>query len=309
MSVSYSKQIVLVIFSLLFIEASFAKTKNKLDSTHVFCIPFELTAHNNIVVKGVLNNKDTLRLMFHTAADALSLTRKALQKVSPLNWDNTYELNTWGGETNARFSSKNTLQLGGLKWEQIGVWENERSGPTTDGKFGPNLFEGKAIAVDFDREMLLIYNSMPQKVNDFIKLKLCNKNDLLFITAVSSIQQKEYTHDFLIHSGYGGTVLLDDEFVSENQINTKIIVTAEKELKDAYGNRIITKKATVDKFTIGGVSFEKMPVGFFEGKMGKQQISIVGGDILKRFNFILSPNRDYIYIQTSKWAKSAYAMI
>ncbi|WP_235298571.1 hypothetical protein [Portibacter marinus] len=44
-------------------------------------IPFELTAYNNIIIDAVLNTEDSLRLMFHTAADGISVTTKALSQL------------------------------------------------------------------------------------------------------------------------------------------------------------------------------------------------------------------------------------
>ena len=49
-----------------------------------------------------------------------------------------------------------------------------------------------------------------------------------------------------------------------------------------------------------------MQVGFFEGAIGIQKMSILGGDILKRFNIIIDAERKFIYLKTNKFTKVSY---
>jgi len=46
-----------------------------------------------------------------------------------------------------------------------------------------------------------------------------------------------------------------------------------------------------------------IPVGFFEGSMGRQKMSVIGGEILKRFNLIIDSNRKYIYIKPNGYSE------
>ena len=55
----------------------------------------------------------------------------------------------------------------------------------------------------------------------------------------------------MIHSGYGGSILYDDNFSAENSLGEQIKIIDEKELKDSYGNVLKTKKGILPKFTIG----------------------------------------------------------
>ena len=52
-------------------------------------IPFTLTEHNNLSIKAVFNQIDTVNLMFHTAANAVTLTEEALQKITSLKFNRT----------------------------------------------------------------------------------------------------------------------------------------------------------------------------------------------------------------------------
>lgn len=263
-------------------------------------IPFTLTEHNNISIKAVLNKKDTVNLMFHTAANSLDLTKKAAKKINSINWDNETEVNTWGGNATSKTSKNNTLEINGLKWDSLTIWENENSGPTTDGKFGPTLFAGKVIEINYNKGVITLHKIVPKYSKDYIKLPISIENKMMFIECISTIGEDNYTNRFLIHSGFGGTILYDDSFIAKSKIGQRIKIKSQQELKDSYGNILMTKKGEIPLFTIGGFNFKNMPVGFFEGSIGRQKMSILGGDILKRFNIIIDSKREIIYIKQNQ---------
>jgi hypothetical protein len=49
-----------------------------------------------------------------------------------------------------------------------------------------------------------------------------------------------------------------------------------------------------------------MPVGFFEGAIGKQKMSVVGGDVLKRFNILIGLDRTEIYLKPNSLFNNAF---
>lgn len=270
-------------------------------------IPFTLTEYNNLSIKAVLNQIDTVNLMFHTAANAVTLTEEALQKITSLKFNRTDSVKSWGGNDNtSRFSKSNTIQIGSLKWNNVPIWENKNSGQHTDGKFGLDLFEQKIIEIDYDKNVLIIHHVLPQKIKTYEKLKLTFENEMMFIEANSINSKNSYTNKFLIHSGYAGAVLYDDKFIAENKIAEQLSITDEKQLKDSFGNILKTKKAILPTFAIGNIKLNNVSVGFFEGAIGRQKMSIIGGDILKRLNIIIDAKREFIYVKPNKLKNLAY---
>ncbi len=262
-------------------------------------IPFELTEHNNISIKAIVNSTDTVNLMFHTAANDVSLITSSSEKTSSVVWDNSSDVQSWGGESEARYSSNNTLQIGRSNWDSLRIWEGQNSGPTTDGKFGPNLFEGHAIELDFNKRILIVHPSLPAKIETFEKVALRYENDLMFIEGISRIGGKDYPQSFLIHSGFSGSILYDDEFAVSSNIGSQIEITSEQELKDSYNNILKTKKGTLPQFSIGSTSVDSLTVGFFEGSIGRQKMSVIGGELLKRFHVVIDADRENIYLKAS----------
>lgn len=265
-------------------------------------IPFQLTTHNNIAIRAVLNEADTVQLMFHTAANAMTLTEEATRKLRRVVFNKTIdEIKSWGGTTNdARVSEQNLLQIEGLRWSNLTITENKNTGPFTDGKFGIDLFKDKVIQLDFVKKEITISENLPKHLRKYQKLKLTHQDDLLFVEAHCEVEAgSRFDNKFLIHSGYGGGVLLDDQFVNDNKLDEKLKIVDEKELKDSYGNILKTKRAILPVLGIGSATLSDVPVGFFSGSLGRQKISVLGGDILKRFNIIIDAKREYIYLKTN----------
>lgn len=121
-----------------FAKASYSTVKTEA-WIQIDTIPFDLMDHNNISIKGILNDQDTVHLMFHTAANGMTLTKQATRQLTSIEWGQVDKVNSWGGESESRYSENNAVQIGVFRWDSIAIWENENSGPTTDGKFGPNL--------------------------------------------------------------------------------------------------------------------------------------------------------------------------
>jgi len=261
-------------------------------------IPFILSDHNNLIIETVINGVDSVELMFHTDASGIALIKSSTDSLVSIVWGEAGTAISWGGEHDSRMSANNSLSIGKLHWDSLGVFEDERSGPHTDGKFGPDLFEGKFIEVNFDQGLLIISSTLSDQASNYEKCDLIIQNGSWFIEGTSKVGA-EYKSLFLIHSGFGGTLLFDDEFVQKTELGTAIEIVDEQDLKDAFGNVIKTKKGVLPQFSIGSLTFEDLTVGFFDGAIGVQRMSIIGGDLLKRMNFIIDAKRENIYIKRS----------
>lgn len=263
-------------------------------------IPFILTAANNIIIQTVLNDKDTLNLMFHTAQGNVSLTEDAISKIANKTFDKSVKTVTWGGEGTSRYSLGNYLKIKDFEWENLTIWQDRNTGPSADGKFGPNLFQNKVIELNFDQSIMVVHSYLPEIDDQYEKSILSFQQNLMFIETKYKIKNNRYTNPVLIHSGYGGALLLDDKFVRENKIDTQLKTIKESELKDSYGHVLKTKKAILPYFSIGKQNFTDMPVNFFTGSLDKQQISVIGGNILKRFNMFIDLQNAYLYYKPNQ---------
>lgn len=262
-----------------------------------FEIPFTFTAHNHIVVKVVLNKTDAFNLMLHTAASDVFLTEEAVRQATAVKFKEAAKLESWGGQSNARYSTGNYMQIGGMHWDGIKVWEDKNSGIGTDGKFGLDLFQGRVIEIDFERERLTVTDQLPAKAKQYQRLPLENEDGNLFVEARCLIGDTSYPNRFLLHSGYSGGLLLDDDFVTKNGLDGKLSIIEESSLKDSFGNTIKVKKATLPTLMLDNTPLQNVATGFFSGTIGRQKMSVLGGDVLKRFNLIFDLKNNSLYVK------------
>lgn len=297
----YTKQLkLLILFILIFLFGCSHKLRKNQTITLVDTIPFKLSTHNNIIVEAILNTTDTLNLMLHTAANSASVIKSSSARLNSITWINeTVVSASWGGNGTSRYSQANTLKIGNMVFDSLSIWENEKSGPDTDGKFGLNFFDDYVVEIDFDKSLIKLHHTLPN-TEGYIKMNLDNKDGLLFIIGTSRIDSSDYDNPFLIHSGYSGALLFDDKFSNETQMGQYIKITSEEVLKDSFGNILKTKKGILPQFSLGEMQFFDVSVGFFEGTIGRQQMSVMGGGFIKQFNLIFDKNRGEIYLKLRK---------
>lgn len=262
-------------------------------------IPFQLTTYNNLSIQAILNGADTVQLMFHTAANALTLTEETVKQLKSIHFVATTDsVKSWGGQANSsRYSPKNQIQIGGLSWDNQAIWENQLSGQYTQGKFGMDLFKNWVVEIDFDQSVILLHKELPSNIKGYQKSILYTKDEMFFIEAACSIQDSVILERFLIHSGYAGALLINDQFAQLHQLGKQLSIVGEKKLKDSFGNTVISKQASLSLFTIAENKLSNVAVGFFEGSLGRQPYSIIGGDLLKQFNMVIDAQRQYIYLK------------
>ena len=264
-------------------------------------IPFTLTEANNIRIQTILNGQDTLDLMLHTASYSVTLLKDITGDLNSMTWDAVDSTKSWGGEHSTRRSSYNSFSIGNFSWDSVIVWENEYSGPGTDGKFGLNFFEGKWVELNFEQELLVLHSVLPEGISGYEKFALITDRDMLFIEAMIQVGEQEYANSYLFHSGFGGTLLFDDQFVEDTGMGEELEIFDSSELKDSYGNVLKTLKANLPKIALGTSSLTNVPVGFFEGAIGRQKMSVMGGELIKRFNWVLDLEGGYMYFKQNKW--------
>jgi hypothetical protein len=271
-------------------------------------IPFSLNSHNNILVEAVLNNEDSVTMMFHTAGGSLSLTKDGGSKLKSMTWNSEQEVYSWGGRSQSRGSKSNSFRMGVMVLDSLYLRETTNSGPGSDGKIGLDLFYGKAVEINFTSEILVIHSATPSCPEGYFKLPANYEDGMIFVSASAILDNQAYQNHFLIHSGYGGAILFDDVFVQDKDLGRRIEITSEQKLQDSYGNTLLTKKGNLPEFRIGEVTFRNIPVGFFEGSLDQQKVSLMGADLIKRFDIIIDANREFIYLKSNENIDEMYTV-
>lgn len=260
-------------------------------------IPFVMSTQNNIIVKAKIDGTQDLTLMFHSVSSDLTLTEDAVHRLISVTFGDSTQVQSWGGASEARFSKGHQLQIGTLTRDGVTVWENKHSGDGTDGKFGFDYFGASVVEFDFDEGRIVVHDRLPKKAETYEQLDIEDQDGELFVRGDCMFADKRYPNRFLIHSGYSGGILLDDAFVASSGIDGRIDIIDNSRLTDSYGHVIEVKKGILPGFQLGQVRLSDVPVGFFSGALGSQNISVMGGDILKRFNLIFDIAHKKLYVK------------
>lgn len=260
-------------------------------------IPFRITKHNNIIVKTLVNKKDSLDLMFQIAMEDASISPERQRKADHIVFDKE------------EISEDNTVQIGKLTLNKVRFSDNQLAGHEADGKIGTVLFGGKAFKIDYDHNQFIIYDQKPD-LKGYEPITTLYDHEGFYIVADNVIDgKKQQEAYFVLQSGYSGGLLYSNDFAAEKELDKKLKITGEKTLKNSSGKSVITKQGILPFLKVGNNVLKDVSAGFFIGDLKKQTVNYFGADMLRRFNWIFDADRKTAYIKPSKYFSEPYYII
>lgn len=257
-------------------------------------IPFRITKHNNIIVKTLVNKKDSLDLMFQIAMKDYAISPDGKRKADHIIFNKE------------KVSDHNTVQIGKITQKNVRFFDNQLTGHEADGKIGTGIFEGKAFKIDYNNNQFIIYDKMPD-LKDYQPITIILDHEGFYLAAdnILDVDQQQEAY-FVLQSGFSGAILYSNEFAEEKHLEKKLKVTGEKTLKNSEGKTLTTKQAVLPYFKLGNSVFKDVSVGYFSGELRTQNVSYIGADMLRRFIWIFDAERKMAYIKPSKYFSEPY---
>jgi hypothetical protein len=264
-------------------------------------IPFTLTSFNAISVKTIINNTDTLNLHFDTGSWDFRLTRDAVLKKTRLLSNQPDAL---AGKTKPDYNNLNKvfkLQMGSVVWDNPKVGSTGLTAHEMDGRFGWNLFEGKTVEIDYDKNLLIIRSGLPKEMKGYVRSKLEFIRSFVCAKASFEIENKKYTGDFLFDTGSDQALIVDSTWASKQNFPKNLKLIKSTVLRDPRGVKYETRTVLSPLFKINGFEFTNIPTLMLGSKNPAGfEINDFGNDLLKRFNMILDFKNDYLYLKPNK---------
>ncbi len=270
-------------------------------------IPFTLTQFNAICVKSIINGTDTLNLHFDVGSFDFRFTKDAIFKKTKLLSNQPDAL---AGKTKPDYAHLNpvvTLQMGHVVWNDPVIVPTGLTAHDMDGRFGWNLFEGKAVEIDYDHNLLIIHSKMPKALKGYVKSTMEFIHSFVCIKGTFDIERKKYLGNFLLDTGSDQAIILDSAWAGKQHFPKNLKLIKSSVLRDPRGVTYETKIVLAPLLNINHfelthiptyVLSSKNPVGF--------EINYLGNDLLKRFNMILDFQNDYIYLKPNKLINVKY---
>lgn len=262
-------------------------------------IPFTIKDHR-IYFKGKINGSDLLNIQFDLGADAVNINRKSTKKIKA-NFDKKGFIVNSDGSNETRVSSSNELEIAGIQWNNIEMYETKNMENDEDIIIGNSLFLDQIYKIDYEKKIIIVYAKNPEIEADFIKQDMILDNGVRPVfQATFKFENQSFTDWFLFDTGNTGTGIISNQFLVKNDLYDKfsnIIGFGSKKI--AYIPEIIISKQNI---TEGVITLEKKKKKGSDYKFG----GLIGNKILHRFDAIIDNRNGHIYLKPNChfWGKS-----
>ena len=261
-------------------------------------IPFTLGKDNRIHIKGKINNSDTLDFLFDTGANSCVITSSIINQKVNLTIDGSAENGGADGKAVVGTSSKNTIEINDLKWENVSILSIDYQKPSFDAVLGWIAFENKIVEIDYEKNVMIIHQSLPQLSSEYSKLEFKLIEGLPYVKLKLIINGKESETWFDYDTGSDGMLVVGQKFAKENFFNNELKQIGTTTSVGSAGKEIISKIVMLPKMKIGDFEMYQIPLNIQQQEIENVEYNEnIGNKILKRFNTIIDFKNNYIYLK------------
>ncbi|MCZ8286850.1 MAG: hypothetical protein O9353_15460, partial [Bacteroidia bacterium] len=201
-----------------------------------------------------------------------------------------------------------SLQMGSMTWQNPEIVPTGLTAHDMDGRFGWNLFEGKKVEINYDKNCLIIHSELPKQMKGYVRSDLEFLESFVCIKGMITIGANAYPGLFLMDTGSDQAMILDKDWTDRQQFpqdSLKLIKSST--LKDPRGVSYETKIVEMSGITVNGFELRNIPAYMLSSKNPVGfEVNYLGNDLLKRFNMILDFKNDAVYLKPNSLMKLAY---
>lgn len=261
-------------------------------------IPFILTEQNNIKIRGKLNKKYDVDLMFDTGASGFYLIKDAIKRY----------LNPNGLQLTMKDISDNDFKIGNLEWQHEQVYPIETTGHGCEGMFGWDAFDGKVVEIDYDKNMIIVHSKRPEISRDYEKFEMELMKEHFCINAEMEVNNKKFKSRFLFDSGFQKTLMLDNALIKKSGYpKAELPVIAKTVMYNSNKDEIPVETVLNEKLIFGKYVLKNVPaqINSYSQPAGFST-HFLGGEVLKRFNTIIDFQENVVYLKPNHLFNEAY---
>ena len=262
-------------------------------------IPFVLTPKNNILLTAVIDARDTLRLMFHTGMRGLDITEAARARMHSFHTDAKVTSGSWGGGGASDLSAHHTLRIGPRNWADVELGTSPLSGEGSDGKIGYDFFADQVLEVDFDHLRMVVHDRLPEATTGYAAVPINYQRGSFFITGLINTAAATFDQAFMVHTGHSGALIFGTRAVSEEPGLRELPVEGAEVLKDSFGHELRNVRVHLPSVAIGPHTLANVPASLMDPRSSIPS-SVIGGEVLKRFNWLLDLRNDVLYLRANR---------
>ncbi|SHM65072.1 Aspartyl protease [Chitinophaga jiangningensis] len=290
-----------MLFSLLLFISMQAQSIEKMpiQKQQTDTIPFTLKG-SRIYIQGILNGEMPVSMQFDLGAGGAAVNKASSERLH-LNFDEKAMLSNTQGINEVRKSTDNQLTFGNLTFHHLPLVETGNMKPGEDLIIGNHLFRNKIVEIDYDKQVLLIRDTLPNHAASYQKQPVVFEQDRPKFEVTIKQNGKTYTSWFLFDTGRDGTMLLGEDFTGQGDNWNNL-----KELTILNGRKIIQLDAT-----IAGVVFKDIVTNAADPtkQAPRKTTTLFGNVLLNHFNVILDNRANFIYLKPNSRINEPYSHI
>lgn len=261
-------------------------------------IPFKLGTDHGIHLKGKVNNSDSLDFLFDTGAGACVITSSLINQKVKINIDGSQENGGADGKAIVGQSSKNTIEINNLVWNNVSLLSIDYKKPSFDLVLGWVAFENKIVEINYEKNILVLHEALPQLSGEYTRLDFKLIQGIPYVKVKLVVNKIESEGWFDFDTGSDGTLVIGQKFASEKSLNKVMKNIGEGKSVGSTGNLITSKVVLLPKLKLGDYEMYQIPLLIQQQEVDNVEYNEnIGSKILKRFNIIIDFKNNYIYLK------------
>jgi len=278
-------------------------------------IPFTLK-RGKLHVEGRINDSSTLDLLFDTGCDTTVLYPSGVKKGAKLAFDGaTVNVGT-GGSVTRSTSSGNRLSVGALRWNHEKVLFIEKQADAADGIVGYNVFEDKIIELDYDRNVMVIHDSLPPYASSYARLPVSYISGLAAVEGALISGAARSAGPMVIDTGGAGTLIVNQRLAESNGLSQTIRTLGSHTLGGVGNGTVRVRAILAPGFQLAGYTLQDVPAYVTPASQDASSDSAAppaaGGTlflgVLSRFNTLLDYQHDAAYFRPNAHFNDRFPM-
>lgn len=248
-------------------------------------IPFTLGDNDKIYVTGSINGGPALALQVDLGAGGTLIKKASASKVT-MTFDESITLRNGDGEHVVPSSSRNTLEVAGLRWEDVPIAVADNMTSREDGIVGNTLFQDRIVTIDYDRMVLAIHDTLPD-VSGWQRAEMILDGVVPFIRGELEAGGQRQAGWFMLDTGAYTSILRHERLSKTSKFRDEL-----RRLLGPLGGDVRGPVVSFGTQTFSGINYAVTP---YEGR--PSELGLLGNDVLKRLNIVVDNRLGFAYVQ------------
>jgi Aspartyl protease len=287
---------------------NYSKINNTNKSVETF--PFTVNKNNQIQLKGSINNSPDMDFVFDLGARITYLIGNNLAGKNQLILDGHIEDESVTGLSTEKISSRNKLKFGNIIVENTPICYVDEAGFLENGYglIGFNIFQGKILEIDFDKQLLTIHNKLPDKKSEYSLIPFKQTTGGIYIPLSINNGTKKSTGWYFFDTGADNALTIDSKFAQKEKLYNTMKKIGNASIASSENRVINALVLEVPIVKIANFTLENVPALLPDESNAEAIIEdgVIGIGLQKRFNMIIDYPNGIMYLKPNKYFTNSF---